>query len=65
MNSPIMNRSAIKPMLSNRPRGVPGVNDSGRSWIALAAMFDKGPTDHTRCDDGIVPVICPTCQSVS
>jgi hypothetical protein len=65
MNTPIMNRSAIKPMLSNRPRGVPGANDSGRGRIALAAMFDKGSADHMRCDDGIVPVICPTCQMVS
>ena len=27
--------------------------------------FGKGPTDHTRCDDGVVPLICPTCQMVS
>ena len=25
----------------------------------------EGPTDHTRCDDGVVPLICPTCQMVS
>jgi ssDNA-binding Zn-finger/Zn-ribbon topoisomerase 1 len=27
--------------------------------------FGKHPTDHTRCDDGVVPLICPTCQMVS
>src|ERR1700694_3199870 len=27
--------------------------------------FGKVPTDHTRCDDGVVPLICPTCQMVS
>ena len=27
--------------------------------------FGKGPTGHTRCDDGVVPLICPTCQMVS
>src|SRR5258707_7527687 len=27
--------------------------------------FGKGPTDRTRRDDGVVPLICPTCQMVS
>jgi hypothetical protein len=27
--------------------------------------FGKHSTDHTRCDDGVVPLICPTCQKVS
>jgi hypothetical protein len=27
--------------------------------------FGKGPSDHTRCDDGAMPLICPTCQMVS
>src|SRR6266571_9488606 len=31
----------------------------------LRRGFGKGPTDHTRCDDGVVPLICPTCQMVS
>jgi hypothetical protein len=32
------------------------------------AGFDelgKGTTDRTRRDDGVVPLICPTCQMVS
>ncbi|HEY4987530.1 MAG TPA: hypothetical protein VII39_12995, partial [Bradyrhizobium sp.] len=27
--------------------------------------FNKAPTDHAGCDDGVVPVICPTSQMVS
>jgi len=26
--------------------------------------FENGPTDHTRCDDGVLLLICPTCQMV-
>jgi hypothetical protein len=26
--------------------------------------FCKHPTDHARGDDGVVPLICPTCQMV-
>jgi hypothetical protein len=26
--------------------------------------FGKHPTDHTRRDDGVMPLICPTCQMV-
>jgi hypothetical protein len=27
--------------------------------------FGKRPTDHTRCNNGVMPLICPTCQMVS
>jgi hypothetical protein len=29
------------------------------------SMSWQAPTDHTRCDDGVMPLICPTCQLVS
>jgi hypothetical protein len=42
---------------------------SFRARVTLdCAGFDglgKGPTDRTRRDDGVVPLICPTCQMVS
>ena len=33
--------------------------------FAGSDKFGKQPTDHTRCDDGVVPLICPTCQDAS
>src|SRR5438094_6224579 len=27
--------------------------------------FGKHPTDHACCDDGVLPLICPTCQMIS
>ena len=33
--------------------------------FAGSDKFGKQPTDHTRCDDGVMPLICPTCQMVS
>jgi len=49
------------------PSGSVSLDANARVTLDCAGFdgFGKGPTDHTRCDDGVMPLICPTCQMVS